>query len=111
MFVISQSDSYTWPVKVKIPIDGGRFSEQPFTAKFKRLHTSRIEQAMEAKDQPVADFCKEVMIGWSGVKESSDGPEMPFSTEALEKLLEVPTVALAIFMAWCESVSGGKQKN
>ena len=121
-FVLSQSDSYTWPVTLVIPVDGGRREKHPFDAEFKRLSQTRINeivrQAKEssgeiAKDPAMLEdqtACAEILIGWSNVVDDK-GDDVPFSIKALDQLLELPTIAAQIIRAWSESLEVAKRKN
>lgn len=124
-FVLKQSSSYSWPVSVKLPADGGKFEKQTFDAQFKRLPQARINEiqvdvqtrikAAERNepleggisDQSIAD---ELLVGWSGVVDS-DGDEVLFSEALKEQLLDIPTVAAAIIVAYFDSLTGSKAKN
>ena len=124
-FVLKQSNSYTWPVSVKLPADGGKFEKQTFDAQFKRLPQGRINEiqvdvqtrikASERNetleggisDQSIAD---ELLVGWSGVVDG-DGDEILFSEELKEQLLDISTVASAIIVAYFDSLTGSKAKN
>ncbi len=121
-FVLSQSDSYTWPVTLVIPVDGGRREKHSFDAEFKRLPQTRINEiikqarAMErgrfSEDEMLEDqtACAEILIGWSNVVDDK-GEEIPFSVKALDQLLELPTIAGQIVRAWFESLEVAKRKN
>jgi len=124
-FVLKQSSSYTWPVSVKLPADGGKFEKQTFDAQFKRLPQGRINEiqvdvqtrikaserneTLESgiSDQSIAD---ELLVGWSGVVDG-DGDEILFSEELKEQLLDISTVASAIIVAYFDSLTGSKAKN
>lgn len=112
MFVLSQSTSYTWPVTVEFPVSGGKFEKQTFDAEFKRLPQTRIrEMTTDAGRGKIDDndFAREVLVGWKGVSDGSG--DVPFSAEALDRLLEIPLVAGAIVQAFFESLAGAKRKN
>jgi hypothetical protein len=112
MFVLSQSTSYTWPVTVEFPADGGRTEKQTFDAEFKRLSQTRVKEladAIQSGELTDADVATEVMLGWSGVTDGSD--EVPFSQAALKQLLDLPLVASSIVVAYFGSLSGAKRKN
>ena len=112
-FILAQSDSYSWPVTVEFPVDGGRFEKQTFDAEFKRLPQSRIEQVIERSNTDTikdAEFAREVIAGWKGVTDAK-GADVPYSNEALGKLLDVPLVAGAIVQAFFASLTGAKRKN
>lgn len=112
-FVLKQSDSYTWPVTVEFPVDGGRFDKQSFDAQFKRLSQPRIReiwdqiQSGEIGDE---DLCNEVVVGWGGVQDAK-GADVPFSERAKKELLALPLVAAAIVTAWLDSLNNAKRKN
>jgi hypothetical protein len=120
-FVLNQSASYTWPVPLLIPVDGGRREKFSFDAEFKRLPQSRINEiiklarALEVgrdEDQSLDDktAAKEILTGWSGVVDDS-GKDIPFSEAALEQLLEIPAIAGQIVMAWFKSMEVAKKGN
>jgi hypothetical protein len=113
MFVLSQSESYTWPVTVEFPVDGGRFDKQAFDAEFRRLPQSRIREiwdSIQAGDLTDDELCNEVLTGWAGIQDAKGG-EVPYSEKAKGDLLNVPLVAAAVVSAWLDSLSKGKRKN
>jgi len=121
-FVLKQSASYTWPITLVLPVDGGRREKHTFDGEFKRLPQTRINEivrqarAMErgklAEDEALEDqdAAREVLIGWAGVVDD-DGKDIPFSDGTLSQLLEIPTVAGQIVRAWFESLEVAKRKN
>ena len=111
-FVLKQSDTYSWPVKVELPTDGGRVDVQTFDATFKRLSQTRVNELIEgAQAGAITDrqVCVEIVTGWAGVLD--DGADVPFSASALASLLDVPGVERGILQAWFESLAGAKRKN
>ena len=124
-FVLKQSDSYTWPVSIRLPANGGKREKQTFEAEFKRLPQSRIneiqvlaQQRVKAaergedlengiSDQSIAD---EVLVGWDGIVDG-DGEPVPFSKASKAQLLDVPMLASALIEAFFESLVEGKRKN
>ena len=121
-FVLKQSNTYTWPVALVLPVDGGRRDKHTFEGEFRRLPQTRINQIVrlarasergrlnddeELLDQ---DAARELIAGWSGVVDD-DNKEIPFSDSALTQLLEIPTVAGQIVRAWFESIDTAKRKN
>ena len=124
-FVLKQSTSYKWPVSVKLPADGGKFEKQTFDAEFKRLPQARINEIQtevqarikaaersESPDGGISDqsIADELLVGWAGVVDA-DGDEVPFSEATKQQLLDIPTVAAAIIVAYFESLTGTKAKN
>lgn len=121
-FVLKQSDTYTWPITLVLPVDGGRREKHTFDGEFKRLPQTRINEivrqarAMERgrlnEDEVLEDqdAASEILVGWSNVVDD-DGNEIPFSTKSLDQLLEIPTVAGQIVRSWFESLEVAKRKN
>jgi len=121
-FVLQQSESYSWPITIILPVDGGRREKHTFDGEFKRLPQSRINEiiklarAMElgriSDDEELNDqgAAQEVLVGWSGIQDF-DGNEIPFTEKALAELLEIPTLASQIVKAWFESIEVAKRKN
>jgi hypothetical protein len=112
MFKIAQSPTYYWPVKVRVPADGGQWEEHTFDAKFKRLPQSEVDAMRadvltgNASDVPLA---RKLLVGWKGVTIGDD--EAPFSETTRDQLLEVPGVATAVVVAFVESLSGARRGN
>lgn len=121
-FVLKQSATYTWPITLIIPMDGGRRDKHTFDGEFRRLPQSRINEIIrlaraaergrlnddeEFLDQ---DAAKEILAGWSGVVDD-DAKEVPYSESALAQLLDIPTVAGQIVRAWFDSLDVAKRKN
>lgn len=112
MFVISQSNTYKWPITVEFPIDGGNFEKQTFDAEFRRMTQSQIETWLkkiadgEAKD---ADFAAHILVGWKGITDGAE--EVPFSETNRDRLFDIPLVTAALIKAYVSSVAGAKAKN
>jgi hypothetical protein len=124
-FVLKQSSSYVWPVTVRLPISGGKFEKQTFDAEFKRLPQARINKIQievqarikssernETADDSISDqsIADEILIGWANVLDV-DGDEVPFSESMKQQLLDIPTMATAIIVAYFDSLTGTKTKN
>lgn len=113
MFVISQKSSYTWPVSVEFPTDGGKTERQSFDAEFKRLPQSRINEIrslIERNEITDTELARDILTGWSGVQDGH-GDAVPFSEASRDQLLDVALVANAVIMAWLGSLTGAKRKN
>ena len=113
MFKLSDKTSYTWPVKYRVP-DGGKYADVEFTAEFKRLTSSRLEQlARDAGEGKVNDdtFIAEVLLGWSGIKTAA-GEEFEYSAGNRDLLLDTfPGLRYAVVTAFQESIAGAVRKN
>lgn len=112
MFVISQSDTYTWPVKVEVPTDGGKWENHTFDGVFKRIPQSRMEEIRKAAEGSIQDMdlARELLAGWAGVTDS-EGNEVPFTEATRDRLLDIPAVATSIVRAFIASLQGAKRKN
>lgn len=112
MFKIVTSPTYTWPVVVELPTDGGKTEKATFDAEFKRLTQTRVEEIRDAArrgEMGDAELVKEALVGWSGVVDEK-GP-VPYSESARDQLLDIPTVAASIVLALMDSLSGIRRKN
>ena len=112
MFKIIQNPSYTWPVTVDLPTDGGKTEKATFDAEFRRLTQTRVDeirQAVERGEMRDSDLAREALVGWAGVVDA-DG-QVPYSEKARDQLLDIPMVSTAIVMALLGSLNGAKRKN
>ena len=112
MFKLQQSESFSWPVTIKVPIDGGRYASETFDVEFRRLSHSRLQEISEAIEQGELkdpEFVREVVAGWSGI--TDDSGAVPFSVVMLDRLLDVHGVAKAIVLAYREALAGMLRKN
>jgi hypothetical protein len=112
-FVLKQTDSFSWPVSIELPVDGGRHEKQTFDVQFKRMPQKWIRDIAKKidADQVIdVDVAREVVVGWSGITDDA-GKEVPFSQKALEQLLDVPTLAGSVVMEFFKATAGVKAKN
>jgi len=119
-FVLKQTSSYTWPVSLELPTNGGKKVKSKFTAEYARLPQSRINEI--AKLAKAAEYgktsdeeelddktaAKEILVGWSEVVDD-DGEEVDFTPANLELLLEIPTAAGQLIAQWLESMELAKK--
>lgn len=121
-FVLSQTSTYTWPVKLTLPVSGGRREVHTFDAEFKRLPQRRINELIQQiraqergrrDDEDLyqdTDAAREILVGWGSVHDDA-GKDIPFTDKACEELLDIPTVAGQIVKAWFNSLEAGKKGN
>lgn len=124
-FVLNQSQSYSWPVSIQLPADGGKREKSSFDALFKRLPQSRINEIQqlvqqrikaaergEELDNGVTDqsIAAEILVGWSGILDA-DGDDVPYSEAIKAQLLDVPMMAGALIEAYFTSLVELKRKN
>jgi hypothetical protein len=127
-FVLDLSDSYSWPVTVKVPQDGGRFRTHTFDVEFRRVSQERREELgrqLAAQQNRVQagnldgelltprTIADELVVGWSGIltSEGKGGEDVPYSEATKAQLLNIGDVADAILEAWQASIPGAKSKN
>jgi len=109
MLKLKTDHSYSWPVVVQIPADGGKFTKATFDATFKVIPQDRIDGILRGGNVD-AELLREVTEGWKGIQDE-DGNDLPYSEEAREKLLSVPYVRAALVEAYLDSLSGARRKN
>ena len=106
-FVLKKVASYKWPVSVDVPVDGGKFKKETFTAVFKKISRSGFNELVESGDDALID---EIIEGWEGIKDE-DGNELEFSDEAKSVLFDDPYVLRAVITAYTDSITGSQAKN
>lgn len=109
MFKLKQTATFLWPVTVHIP-NAGKFDKHTFDAEFKRLSMDELKALGEREaDGEGVDACRQILLGWKGVVDD-DGNDVPFSESALEQLLSIPAVRLAVLQAFREATNGGARR-
>lgn len=106
-FVLKKVSSYKWPVSVEVPVDGGKFKKETFTAIFKKMSRSAFNDLIEAGDDALID---QIVEGWEGVKDE-DGDEVEYNDENKVTLFDDPYVLRAVITAYTDSVTGSQAKN
>lgn len=110
MFKIALTETYEHPVIIEIPGDKKRHE---FTGTFRRFSQSELDDLREQiQDAQLDDaqFCREVLVGWKGVRDE-DGAEIEFNSGNQDKLLDIYPVASSIVQAFYASIAGAKLKN
>lgn len=115
MFKLTQSPAYWWPVRFTLPSDAeaGKHAEHGFEVQFKRLDVAQHEALMTRTESERLDdrrFCQEVVTSFRDVLDERD-VEIPFSPSALDQMLHVPGVAMAVAKAYFASREGAPEKN
>ena len=106
-FVLKKVSSYKWPVTVDVPVDGGKFKKETFTAVFKKMSRSAFNDLVEQGDDALIG---EIIEGWEGIKDE-DGDEIEYSSESCDQLFDDPYVLRAVVSAYTESLLGAQAKN
>lgn len=107
--LVKQLKTVEWPVKVKVPADGGKTVEQEFTGIFKVLPQSEYDAKIK-NTQSDAKFIGEILVGAKGLLDD-DGNEVEVNDDVIGQLCEFAFTRLAIFRAYNELVTGVETKN
>lgn len=109
MFVLSKKASFSWPVKIKVPVDNGKHEEKKISLVFKYMTKSALKELINtAKSDD--EFCKEIIVGWKDVQDESGNP-LEFSAENLALVLDIPAMDKAIAEAYLKSYDQAATKN
>lgn len=92
-----------WPVEIYKPLDGGKTQRHTFRADFLVLPLDELSQVED-------DDLSRVIVGWSGVADH-EGTEIPYSPEALQKLLRISYVRVGLLAAYRNCLAGYRVKN
>ena len=113
MFKIGSTESYSWPVKIILPADDGKTLEQDFTAIFRRVKQSEIDDffaMLEAGKMTDRQIVQSVLIGWKNIVDDSAN-QIPYSESLRDQILEGAGVATQIGAAFLSSLKAGRVKN
>jgi hypothetical protein len=106
-FVLKKVSTYKWPVEVSIPVDGGKFKKETFTAIFKKMSRSAFNELIDEGDDALVD---QIIEGWEGIKDE-DGEEVPFCAGTKKELFDDPYVLRALIESYTNSITGAAEKN
>ena len=106
-FVLKKVASYKWPVKVEIPVDGGKFETQTFDAIFKKMSRSSFNDLVDKGDDALVG---EILLGWEGINDDAGKP-VPFTEKNKQQLCDDPYVLRALIQAYADSLTGVTSKN
>lgn len=97
--------TYTWPVDVDVPKDG-RHVRARVKVTFRRLLTNRMQEIVDTGDPATADIrlLREAVAGWEGDLAAVLGEPLDYSPDALEDVLQVSYVRLAMGRAYTRSI-------
>lgn len=102
-FVRKKVTTYTWPVPVFSPADGGGFNKETIDLEFLKISRSELEGM---KDNVA--LLRKVVKGWKGYNDDA-GEEIPFSVAALDELLEDTAFVPCAAKAFWDSLNGAAQ--
>ncbi len=102
-FVIEQSSTYRFPVRLKVRAPDGTVVAHEFHAIFKRMGDSEIKALLESPDYGDAFVVQQALIGWEGVM-APDGTALPFKPATLAALLDVAGARAAVVRSFFDSL-------
>lgn len=106
-YVFVREPRVWWPVKVRVPADGGTTVDQQFDARFRILPATLYSDLLGRGHK---ELLAEALEGWKGIADE-DGGELPFSPGARDALLDMPFVATALGEAYADAMLSGARKN
>lgn len=121
-FVLKKEHTWKWPVKVRIPHPTriGTFETHQIDMFFRAISNDEAkaisaELDLLTTDEEIDDHkdtvLRRAITGWDEQTVSDDeGNPIPFSTEALNEVLQFPWGRLAAYEAYGAAISGGASK-
>lgn len=122
MFILSQKNTVVWPVEWSEPKAGGSFEQHRFSAEYRILPQSRIDQIVArakaaargelseaeaaALDQELLD---EVFVTWSQVK-NPDKSEFEDTPANRALLLDLPGMRSTLVAGYFQTLEGGPER-
>ncbi|WP_367846448.1 hypothetical protein [Rhodoferax sp. WC2427] len=114
LFVMAQPDTFTWPVNVRVPLNG-TYGQATFTGEFPNMADAERDALVASDASGAAQFTNvqvadKVLISFSDLK-MPDGSTLPFTPENKAALLAQPRVANAVvgtFLAVTRGVAAEK---
>nr|WP_315242089.1 hypothetical protein [uncultured Albidiferax sp.] len=114
LFVMSQPATFTWPVNVRVPLDGS-YGQATFIGEFPNLEDYERDALVASDESGAAKYTNvevadKVLVSFSGVQ-MPDGSSLPCTPENKAALLAKPRVANAVvgtFLAVTRGVAAEK---
>ncbi|MCB0249854.1 MAG: hypothetical protein KDI07_14865 [Anaerolineae bacterium] len=113
MFKLKADDTFTWPVKAKVPEDG-KYKTVAFSATFKILSQDEISRLIGDDDVAGSSrrILEQALISFTGIDvEGDDGETVTDHDERKEILFKYPFMVSAVSDAFAAGISGHKAKN
>lgn len=106
MFKLELDPKWTWPVTVRVPVDGGVFEERKFRAHYRLIPDARrreIDAMPEAESIPT--LLREGVVKVMDIVDEA-GELLPHSPEIFEALIGVPWIRMGMLMSYLQAMAG-----
>lgn len=114
LFILAQPDTFTWPVKVRIPMNG-TYGEAEFVATFPNLDEAALDELLASNENGAPklsdrELAERVLLGFEPI-ELPDGSVVEFSDENKRLLLgkgRVKSAVVGTFIAVSRGIAAEK---
>lgn len=110
MFVLTENPTFSHPVKVLIPVDGGH-KEQSFTAEFRVIPAEEAAKFDLNKGEDSRAFLQRAIVKFGDDIVGPDDKPVPYSDELRDRLIGVPYVRSALARTYFAAIGGQKLGN
>ena len=112
MFVISNRREVWWPVVIDQPAaDGtGRTEQVQIEVRYRLVSTSEAREIHEMPTEEAESELIKRVLDWRGVVDEA-GNDVPFSSDSLRQLLDIPYAGAAVARGLFEASNGAPAKN
>ena len=106
-FKIAKTPTFTALVTVETPNTKGGHDLSKFSAIFRRVDNSKLDELRGLKQREVQD---RVLVGWEDFLDDDNQP-VDFNADTLSALLDVPEALYGLTLAFWGSVVKAREKN
>lgn len=124
-FKLERNPTFTHPIVIRELTDGGRYRTHQFTAIYRHVGQSRMEEiqlqylAMKAaasRNEPIdriptREIAGEIFAGWADGIDDPEGQPLDCTPAGVAQLLEVETVADVLVSTYFEAFEKARTKN
>lgn len=106
MFKFEKNPVFTWPVKVQVPTDGGKFEEHVFNARWQLQDAAALRKFQD--EHPAGGavaLLEKALKGWSDIQEA-DGNSIEFTPENVKRLADTWHVRSALVASYWDAANG-----
>lgn len=105
MFKLEPDATWTWPVVVRVPSEGG-FLEKQFRAHFRLIEEERRRE-LDAMPQPEGtdQLLREAVVKVLDVTDQADELQ-PHSAELFQAMIKIPWIRIGLLNSYLRALSG-----